>query len=39
MVERRVGAKRGRHEDAAVAVDLDVVGVADEQALQGADLR
>ena len=39
MVERRVLAQRGRHEDAARAVDLDVVGVADEQPLQAADLR
>ena len=38
VVERRVLAQRGRHQDAAGAVDLDVVGVADEQALQAADL-
>ena len=38
MLEPRVLAQRGRHEDAAGAVHVDVVGVADEQPLQAADL-
>ncbi len=37
LVERRVLAQRRRHENATGRVDLDVVGVADEQALQAAD--
>ena len=38
MLERRVLAQRGRDEDAAAAVDVDVVGETDEQPLQAADL-
>ena len=35
LVERRVAAQRGRHQDAARRVDLDVVGVADDAAAAG----
>jgi len=38
LVEARVAAKRGRHEDAACRVDLDFVGVADDQPLKRANL-